>query len=494
MELIKNSLAAQCLVALWLWLKAQAADSAICRGVARAWRWFGRQWNASVIVTRFSSQTAGRGWALGRGLHRLYVWAQGLLHRAYLALHLDKLLARSVFLMPALWCGAAMVLAPFLPTMLVLALVLVAFGSLFLTICRDKDRTLVQVPVNKFIYLYGLVYLYATVTSVDFSGSLFIGLISVVFLLFFLVFLNSVSSWDVLKRIVIGAAASGVLVSLYGFYQYVNKDAYSGAWVDSDMFDIAFRAYSTLGNPNVLGTYFLLVIPFAVALLFTAKSLRGRLLWLCAAGVMLLCLVITYSRGCYLGILFAAALFLVLLDRRFLILGLVGLCLLPFVLPETIITRFTSIGNMGDTSTSYRVYIWMGVLAMLKDYWFSGIGPGTGAFNLVYPAYSYHSISAPHSHNLFLQIICDGGICAILLFFLIGWSFYRTMFTAIRKAPWEKRVFLSAGIASVSGFVVESMTDYTFYNYRVMLMFWGFLAISVLFAKLSPATEQEELS
>ena len=57
--------------------------------------------------------------------------------------------------------------------------------------------------------------------------------------------------------------------------------------------------------------------------------------------------------------------------------------MLPFVLPETIINRFLSIGNMADSSTSYRVYIWLGTIAMLKDYWFCGIGPGAAAFNQV---------------------------------------------------------------------------------------------------------------
>lgn len=46
----------------------------------------------------------------------------------------------------------------------------------------------------------------------------------------------------------------------------------------------------------------------------------------------------------------------------------------------------------------------MGTLAMLKDYWMCGIGPGDAAFNLVYPKYSYSGIVAPHAHNLFLQI------------------------------------------------------------------------------------------
>ena len=138
---------------------------------------------------------------------------------------------------------------------------------------------------------------------------------------------------------------------------------------------------------------------------------------------MMLCLLLTYSRGCYLGILFAVALFLVLLDRRFILLGIVGLALLPVVMPASIMERFLSIGDLTDTSSSYRLLIYLGTLGMLKDYWFSGIGPGMEAFNQVYPAYAYHAVSAPHSHNLFLQLTSDTGIFGMGIFCLGSFFF-----------------------------------------------------------------------
>lgn len=153
---------------------------------------------------------------------------------------------------------------------------------------------------------------------------------------------------------------------------------------------------------------------------------------------MLLCLVLTYSRGCYIGIMAAIAVFLVLWDRRFIFLGIIGLLMLPFVLPETIINRFLSIGNMADSSTSYRVYIWLGTIAMLKDYWFCGIGPGAAAFNQVYPLYAYNSISVPHSHNLFLQIMCDTGIVGLVVFLILMIQYYRMTCGALSRETKKK--------------------------------------------------------
>ena len=147
--------------------------------------------------------------------------------------------------------------------------------------------------------------------------------------------------------------------------------------------------------------------------------------------------------------------------------------------------RLGSIGDMGDTSTSYRVYIWMGTIAMLKEFWFSGVGPGQAAYNTLYPLYSYSHISAPHAHNLFLQTMCDTGVCGIVLLVLVVFSTVRTLATAVsREERRENRMFQSAGIAAIGGFMLQSMFDYTFYNYRVMLMFWAFLGIYLLYTKL----------
>ena len=155
-----------------------------------------------------------------------------------------------------------------------------------------------------------------------------------------------------------------------------------------------------------------------------------------------------------------------------------------FVLPATVIERFSSIGNLTDASTSYRVYIWMGTLSMLKDYWLCGIGPGTEAFNRVYPAYSYNSIVAPHSHNLFLQIVCDAGIAALLIFIIVLFVYFRTMCAALsREERWTSRVFQIAFTSGVLGFLVQAMTDYSFYNYRVMFLFWSYLALGGLCAR-----------
>lgn len=452
-------------------------------------QWLSAQWENSVVIHWLTHQQGGSTSLLGNWAQWFHDRYCSLFHR----LRLPRLLAGSIFLHPLLFAALAMVLLPLLPTMGVMALVCASFFSLALCMGVDRNRTLCPSPLNGYILLYAAVYLYATLTSSSLRGSLFPGLLTILFVLFFFALTSCGIQKDAVPKLLGAMVAVGVLVSLYGFYQALFPSQFRNVWTDTDMFSsIVFRVYSTLENPNVLGEYFLLVIPLGIGLLMTARSWKTRILWLAACGIMGICLILTYSRGCYLGLLFAVAMFLVLKDRRFLILGIVAVALCPLYLPETVLSRFTSIGDMGDTSTSYRVYIWMGTLAMLKDYWFCGVGPGTDAFNKVYPEYAYNAITAPHSHNLYLQITCDTGIAGLAVFLLLMVGFYRMMFTAIRQeTDTQLKTFQIAGVSAVSGFLLQSMTDYTFYNYRVMLLFWTMLGLCVLFARLGQKAPAE---
>ena len=446
--------------------------------------WCAAQWERSLLVGWFVGQRETLGHGFGRKLIAGY-------RRVFQGLRLHRLLEGSVFLHPELFACAAAVLAPLLPTMVSLALVCASFFSLLLRLGTDHLVDLRTSPLHKYVFLFAGIYLYATVTSTTLSGSLFPGLLTILFVLFFLVLPACSLDNRQLRLLVTGMVAAGVLVALYGFFQRLFPDRYRNVWLDVDKFSqISFRVYSTLENPNVLGEYFLLIIPLGAAMALSAEKLRGKLLLGAATLAMFVCLIMTYSRGCYLGLLFAAVIFLVLLDRRFLLLGIAVLALCPFVLPESVLTRFTSIGDMSDSSTSYRVYIWLGTLDMLKDYWFAGVGPGVTAYNTVYPEYAYSAVSAPHSHSLFLQVMCDTGVCGLAVLLLLSVSFYRMMFTAIhREGDRQAKLLQIAAVAAVSGFLVQSMTDYTFYNYRVLLLFWVILALGVMFTRMGRSRE-----
>lgn len=452
-------------------MKKILEGSLLYRALSAVAAWLDRQWQKSCISLAFiSSKRREAGGLMGALAHKVHM----ALCRVFEALRLNKLLEGSVFQRQFFWVALTVAAAPLLKTMMVLGLAVIATGSAIVNYGCDRDRRAVSSRLTKWVAAFAVIYTGSTLLSVNLRGSLLGGLLTTFFALFALVVLDTFRTREDLLRLLAVITLSAALVAGIGLLQVAMGVESSTKWIDeADFSNITLRVYSTLDNPNVLSEYFMLTIPIGVATAYTAKNLNGRL----AAGVsvliQLLCLVLTWSRGGWLGILAAAAVFLVIMDKRFLVLGILALAGFVAVMPESMIARFSSIGSMTDSSTSFRIYIWMGSLDMLRDYWLTGFGTGVAAYQSVYPRYAFNDVMAPHAHNLFLQIFCECGIGGLLVLLGVFYSAVRELGMAVSDAAnKEEKVCGAALLASLAGFAVQSMTDHSFYNYRVELMFW----------------------
>lgn len=378
---------------------------------------------------------------------------------------------------------AAIFLAPFVPTMILAAMCLWTAFSLIIKSISSEDFKWKFDGVGMSILLLLGVLLVSSVASFAKLGSIKVWLMYFVFLGFYFVVINTVKSKEQLYGLVKILVISGALVALYGIMQYLFGWTTTNAWIDEEMFeDATMRVYSTLGNPNVLGEYILLILPLSAVYMLKYKwkelsKWTYGAMFLCLA----VCLVLTQSRGCWIGFVLSLVIFITFYEGKWWGLIPIVLCILPFIVPQTIVDRIMSVGNMNDSSTSYRVYIWMGTLGMMKHYWLGGIGMGEVAFAQVYPFFSYNAIIAPHSHNLFLQLLVEAGISGLIVFVVLQIVFIKNMSNVYRLND-KKNInsMLSLAIASgVIGFLVQSMFDYTFYNYRVMAVFFMVMAIGM---------------
>ena len=458
------------------------ARSPLGRGFDAVCRRIGRQWRESLIVSGFCSPRYLREEASAPGSFRTKCCD------LYQKWRLDRLFEGSVFLQSFVWCALGVAIAPFAPTMAVLALALVGCASVLLRLLHAREHRLSRNPLALPVLVFAAVYGIGVLTSVDRRGSMLVGVITLAFVLFSLALYHAVDTKAQLDALTALMVTAGAAVSCYGVLQYLFGWGYqSAAWIDEQMFSaIGFRVGSTMENPNMLGQYLTLMIPLGGAKLLSAKGAWRRLYYFACCGVMCVCMILTFSRGAWLGLLFAGVLFFVALNPRLLFLAPFALLALWFVLPDTVIARFTSIGNMGDRSTSYRVSIWLGTIAMLRDgYWLMGVGPGDGAFNAVYPFYSYDASVAQHAHNLYLQMICDAGVAELIAFLWVILRFYRSLGAALLRGGREKasKLYQIAFASGARGFLVQAMTDYSFYNYRVMFLFWAYLALGMASAR-----------
>ena len=368
--------------------------------------------------------------------------------------------------------------APLLPTMAMVGLIGITAVSFILRLATDKGTEYIVTPFNMLIIAFlGLAAL-SSLTSVDPVSSIRIFLVYLVFALAFPLIVNTVktrSSWNILLILFV---LCGALVSLYGIYQNFAGTDTTQSWVDAQMFeDIKTRVYSTFDNPNVLGQYLILIIPVAFAMLLQNRGAGKKIIYTLVNIVMFACLLYTWSRGAWVGVILSLGFFILLRDRRWLIICIVALLLMPSVLPASVLNRITSIGNMEDSSTAYRVSVWVASFRIARDYWMSGIGIGTAAFEKIYPSYALNGAGfALHSHNFYIQWVVEMGIFGLLTFFAIILTAYKQIALVKEKSSLIRAVTLAMA-GALLGFLFQGMAENLWYNFRMVLIFWIYMGI-----------------
>lgn len=400
------------------------------------------------------------------------------------------LIAAFAFLMKYLSLGVFLTVAfsPVLPTMALVGLSFICAFVFVIHVIKNKDFTFVKSPVNVAVVFFVISLLWGVVNSFAVASSLKQVLVHGSFILFYFVLVNVVRTkkqWLALIKVFI---LSAFIVAAYGLVQNFFGVSSTDSWIDEEMFgDIKLRVYSFFDNPNVLGEFLVLTIPVAVALMWNKIKEEQRIIFAVVLMCMVACMIFTWSRGAWLGMLIALALFLVIADQRWMVVGILGLLLVPIVLYITgntaIIERFISIGNTADTSTAYRVSIWQASLNMIGDFWLSGVGIGSEAYTTIYPSYALPGAKfALHSHNLYLQFAVETGIIGIVSLLAVLLGYIKTVLSAsvvkqIKKSDIAK-ILVALGVGFI-GFMFQGLTDYVWYNYKILMIFWIVIALGV---------------
>ena len=239
----------------------------------------------------------------------------------------------------------------------------------------------------------------------------------------------------------------------------------------------------------------MLFTPLCAAWAINLKDVRARFVFSCALALPMLALIMTYSRSGWLSFMLAVLVFVYYTDKRLIPVGfVVCLLLIPF-LPDSIVTRFLTIFNSADSSASYRIIVWRGVLLLLRDYGLTGIGLGPYTFDNIYPAYALTEKAAlvAHSQMLYLDLLIELGTLGFVAFM---WYMFRTMkdsaFAICRcrnRAP-EVRGAVLAGLASCCGLAIFSFFEYIWFYPRIL--FGSFILLGIMLGAMRLSREDTE--
>ncbi|MEE0775864.1 MAG: O-antigen ligase family protein, partial [Bacillota bacterium] len=370
-------------------------------------------------------------------------------------------------------------LAPFFPTMAMAVIIGVTALCYGLKLMGGVEYRF-RIDTTAILFIaFGMILLFFAVTGFAPAASLKIALLECLFIAAYPLMILLMDSRKKLNTVVFLYCLAALFVGLVGLYQYLSGTV-NTTWTDTTLFeDLKLRVYSTFGNPNVYGEYLLLAIPMASVMCYIAKRPIMKIFYGGTALLLILNLGLTYSRGCYLAIMVAIFIVIWFGARHLMILCIPALAALPFVMPASIFSRFASIINFSDNSTSYRLSIWQGTVGMLEHYWMLGVGLGEEAFNTVYPLYAHDSIFAPHAHSLYLQCLSETGIGGFVLLICAFLAFLSIAYVAQRRVKGTKTMwFIIAMMAGVIAFLFQGVFDYVWYNYRVFLLFFITMGIT----------------
>ncbi|MCA1612930.1 MAG: O-antigen ligase family protein [Acidobacteria bacterium] len=230
--------------------------------------------------------------------------------------------------------------------------------------------------------------------------------------LIFIVMINAVRTERRLRRLIFLSAAVSCFLSVAALRNYASGtglvEGYRGRGSLGGIFD----------NPNDMAIHLVTVLPIMVALLFGARNLFKKLLYGAAAALTTAGVVVTFSRGAFLGLLASGVVLSLKLGRRnrFAVAALLVVVLAGFVAlaPGEFAQRMMSIFGSGlDASGSQRQAILFRSLNTALHNPVFGIGMGN--FHIV-------SIRELVSHNAYTQVAAEMGLAALVFYFLFMWT------------------------------------------------------------------------
>lgn len=275
------------------------------------------------------------------------------------------------------------------------------------------------------------------------------------------------------------------------------------------------RVRGTFGSPNNLALVLERAAPVALALALVAGSNTlvsrrccwgwGRMastrgFWLLALAVLLVVLVLTWSRGAWLGALVGLAvaarpLWAQIGFRRRLGAAAISLAAVAGIVMVTGVERIGQLLRIGDSGAVSRLAIWDSGWRMGRDNWLFGVGPDN--FLTHYREYmrpeAWREPNISHPHNLVLDAwVSMGliGLLALVAVLVLFWRDWRRIWRD-RDGGFDPLAFGLAGAMAAA--LTHGLVDHTYFLPELAATFWT-LAAAVAALAIGRAAEASDES
>jgi len=246
---------------------------------------------------------------------------------------------------------------------------------------------------------------------------------------------------------------------------------------------------STFGNYNHLAGYMEMAIPLILGLFLTGFRGVKLFVMIYLTLLMLAALVLSLSRGGWIGSLIGLAFMALALvtnryfERKKLVAALAGgfLVVALVVLVSTpVVERIRTFEQRGETpNLRARVIVWGGAVEMIQDHPLLGTGPGT--FATVFTQYQPPGFASRYfmAHNDYLHLASEAGlpIMVILVWMII--ALYRRGFRKLKNPSRLVRGTTLGAMSGITAILFHSVVDFNLHIPANALLFTVLAAIVV---------------
>jgi putative inorganic carbon (HCO3(-)) transporter len=237
-----------------------------------------------------------------------------------------------------------------------------------------------------------------------------------------------------------------------------------------------------LPHPNIAGYLFAMTLPLCLAIAVGERG-RMRVVSILSGVGQLLALILTYSRGSWLGWLASIFSFGVMLKRWreiWVILTVVGL-LLTLATPLQV-RLFSLVSPQTDFSINERMQAMADGLKLGLEHPVLGVGYGRGSLRAGLQEHHRNAATEythiAHTHNMYIELFAQTGLLGLGAFlWLLCHTFSKTLGAAGRLDD-PGRVFQLGIAAAWIAFVVTGLGDVPLYHHEIRILFFTLLALT----------------
>jgi len=252
------------------------------------------------------------------------------------------------------------------------------------------------------------------------------------------------------RRVLVALFLAGAAQAMMGVVQF-------GLGIGPPAFAIGgfMRAYGNFGQPNPFAGYLGTILPLALAMSLVPHPGRFRAVAVLALGMTAVGILLSFSRGAWLGMAISVGVMLVAWSERarrlvppLVVVLLVVIVLAMFnALPPVLANRITSVtDNFGvfdvrtvtlsseNFAVVERMAHWQAGWAIFLDHPILGVGPGN--YPAVYPNYYIPPWEAPlgHAHNYYLNMAAEAGVLGLVALLVVLTVAIRGLVRRLRAA------------------------------------------------------------